>query len=159
MLILLVRHGHAGSKQAWTGDDRLRPLSERGRTEADALVGVLRPYSPGRIVSSPLIRCVETVEPLATALGLAVETSDALSPDAREPATIVARRVPGIRSDAVVLCTHGEVIEDMQARISKDLATIFGNRPARPKASVWLLGREQEHFVAATYIPPPGVRA
>ena len=97
MRILLVRHGHAGSKHSWVGEDGLRPLSQRGRAEAEALVELLEPHAPGRIVSSPLIRCLQTVRPLAEALGLTVEQSDALRPGAGTAATTLARGVESVR--------------------------------------------------------------
>ena len=34
--ILLVRHGKAGSRSQWDGDDDERPLSSSGREQADA---------------------------------------------------------------------------------------------------------------------------
>jgi hypothetical protein len=34
MSVLLIRHGHAGTRQEWDGEDHLRPLSARGKREA-----------------------------------------------------------------------------------------------------------------------------
>jgi broad specificity phosphatase PhoE len=61
----LVRHAPAGDKRAWTGPDLMRPLSGAGHREAHGLLVQLRPCPIARIVSSPTVRCVETVEPLA----------------------------------------------------------------------------------------------
>jgi phosphohistidine phosphatase SixA len=74
----LVRHAHAGDKRAWTGPDRLRPLSGSGRREAHGLLVQLRPYPVVRILSSPAVRCVQTVEPLAQRRGLPVERAEVL---------------------------------------------------------------------------------
>ncbi len=74
MALLLVRHANAGRRSAYKGDDRLRPLSPRGRARASELVPLLAPYRPQRILSSPYVRCCETVQPLAEALGLPVES-------------------------------------------------------------------------------------
>ena len=52
----MVRHAHAGAKDRWSGDDRLRPLTDRGRREALALVRTLTAYEPVRVLSSPLVR-------------------------------------------------------------------------------------------------------
>jgi len=76
---VLVRHASAGDRHGWAGDDRLRPLDARGRRQAAQLVELLRPLDMRRVVSSPYVRCVETVEPLAAALGLPVERDDLLA--------------------------------------------------------------------------------
>ena len=78
MSVLLLRHARAGERDEWTGDDTLRPLDERGRLQALALRD-LSQRAIGRIVSSPYRRCVETVEPLAEALGIPVELDDRLA--------------------------------------------------------------------------------
>ena len=72
MSLLLVRHAVAVSKHDWPSDDRLRPLNDKGFAQARALVDVLAGHRIEVIVSSPAVRCVQTVEPLAAALGLEV---------------------------------------------------------------------------------------
>ena len=78
-MILLVRHASASDRDAWEEDDRLRPLDERGRRQAAELVGLLAAYQLERVLSSPALRCVETIEPLALARGLTIEARDELS--------------------------------------------------------------------------------
>jgi broad specificity phosphatase PhoE len=85
----LVRHAHAGDKRAWTGPDRLRPLSAPGRREAHGVLVQLRDYPITRILSRPAVRCLQTVEPLARRRGLPVEAAEVLGVDA-DPATLVA---------------------------------------------------------------------
>jgi len=63
--VLLVRHGTAGERSKWTGDDRLRPLDERGRIQAEGLVRILSRFEVREIFSADFVRCVETVQPLA----------------------------------------------------------------------------------------------
>jgi broad specificity phosphatase PhoE len=74
----LVRHAHAGDKQAWQGPDSLRPLSVSGRQEAHGLLTQLRDYPIRRILSGPAVRCLQTVLPLAERRDLRVENADAL---------------------------------------------------------------------------------
>jgi phosphohistidine phosphatase SixA len=120
MSAVLLRHAKAGDRQAWAGDDRLRPLDERGRRQAEALVELLRPLGIRRIVSSPYVRCVQTVEPLAAALGLAVELDERLAEGAR------AASAPLLAEDGVVACTHGDVIEELLGRpLKKGAAAIL----------------------------------
>ena len=78
-MILLVRHASAGDRYEWEGDDNLRPLDERGRRQADELVELLVEYEVTRLLSSPSLRCIQTVEPFAQARGLDIEIRDELS--------------------------------------------------------------------------------
>src|SRR5438874_1809614 len=74
-LRLLLRHADAGDRQAWTGPDGRRVLSDLGRVQAQQLVARLGGLPIRRVLSSPAARCLQTVGPLARALGLKVETS------------------------------------------------------------------------------------
>jgi len=101
----VIRHGRAGDSSEWEGDDRLRPLDKRGRRQAEALVESLAQFPIARILSSPYDRCVQTVEPLAAARGLPIETREELGEDrqAREGAAL-ARSLVG---EDVAICVHG----------------------------------------------------
>ena len=108
MIVYLVRHARAGKRGEWDGEDRLRPLDERGRRQADALVGQLADRDFSRIVSSPYLRCVESVVPLAQARELELERSDALSESAGvEPALALFAAA----DTPLVACVHGDLVE------------------------------------------------
>ncbi len=149
----MVRHAHAGAKERWRGDDRLRPLSDRGRREARALVDLLVPYEPAQIVSSPLARCLQTVAPLATLLGLTVEESVTLGPQADREASRLVRSLASA-AHTVVVCTHGETIEALQRRLVRPGKLAFGPGGAHEKGSVWLLQAKRGRFTSATYLQP-----
>ncbi len=106
MPLLFVRHAHAGRRSAYKGDDRTRPLSKRGAAQARGLVPLLSEHRPQRVLSSPYVRCCETVQPTAEALGLAVESIEELA-EGHGPDTIqLMRRMAG---ESAVMCTHGDV--------------------------------------------------
>jgi broad specificity phosphatase PhoE len=107
---VLLRHASAGDKRHWSGDDSLRPLDARGRDQATDLVELLRPVGIRRVVTSPYVRCVETVEPLAAALGLPLEHDDRLGEGMEAAAAEL------LREDGVVVCTHGDVIDALIGR-------------------------------------------
>ncbi len=69
MTLLLIRHASAGDRDDWVGDDRLRPLDGRGRNQASRLPELLRDYEIARVLSSPAVRCVQTVEPFPALAG------------------------------------------------------------------------------------------
>jgi 8-oxo-(d)GTP phosphatase len=110
MIVYLVRHARAGHRPSWEGDDRLRPLDERGRRQAEALVGQLAGRDLVRIVSSPAVRCVDTVIPLAEARGLAVELADALFEGAGSRAAL---ELLGGGGEPAVACVHGDLVEEL----------------------------------------------
>lgn len=153
MELLLVRHAHAGSKERWRGDDRLRPLSDRGRAAARSLVDLLARYEPAQVVSSPHVRCVQTVEPVAAQLGLSVERTEALGPNADRAAARLLVSLASARHP-VVVCTHGETIEALQRRLARPGKLAFGPGGAHEKGSVWLLHADRGRFTSATYLPP-----
>ena len=76
---VVVRHGSAGERSAWQGDDHDRPLDEAGERQAAAMVEVLAAYGVRRVLSSDVLRCLDTVEPYAASHGRSVETEPLLS--------------------------------------------------------------------------------
>ena len=104
MPLLVIRHARAGDRDDWRGDDRERPLDKRGRRQVDALVEELEGYPISRILSSPYDRCVQTVEPLATRRGLAIEQRDELGEGGQYNGAILVRSLIG---QPVAVCVHG----------------------------------------------------
>ena len=157
MRVLLVRHGHAGRKDQWDGDDRLRPLDARGLRQAKHLVEVLVPLRPDRIVSSPHLRCLQTMEPLSEKTGLVVDEDSALTPNAGQAAVDLVRSLTsaGSRSsDAVVLCTHGEVMGEVLSVLAAEDGVRLSRRPPGLKGCVWVLSFRKGRASTARYIVP-----
>ena len=106
-VFVLVRHASAGSRREWVGDDRLRPLDKRGGKRARRLVEELAGREIDRIVSSPYVRCVETVRPLAGARGLELEERTEIAEGASRAETFGL--LGELDGTAFLLCTHGDV--------------------------------------------------
>jgi phosphohistidine phosphatase SixA len=109
--VFLVRHASAGKRSKWQGDDRLRPLDDRGLLQAQKLVEQLRDASFERILSSPYVRCVQTVEPLAETRGLPVAAEEALAEGGGLEAAL--RLFRAARPGGVVACVHGDLFEEL----------------------------------------------
>ena len=118
MTSVLLRHASAGDRDRWPVADELRPLDARGRLQAIALVELLLPLGVSRVVSSPYVRCLETVEPLAAALEVPVEPDDRLA----EGAGLAAAEL--VRETGVVCCTHGDIVEAVLGRGLKKGAAV-----------------------------------
>ena len=150
-MVYLVRHAHAGSKANWDGPDLERPLSASGRAQADGLVAQLGGYPIGRVLSSPALRCRQTVEPLARRRRLAVEPTDLLGVDASVDGVLTLLGDPAL--GRAVLCTHGELIGQVFERLQA--AGLDLPQPLRwPKGSTWVLGRSSGQVADASYLEP-----
>ncbi|HEV2311415.1 MAG TPA: phosphoglycerate mutase family protein [Acidimicrobiia bacterium] len=150
--VFLVRHAKAGSRSRWDGADRDRPLSKAGRQQANGLAKLLFDPRITRIVTSPYLRCHQTVAPLGRRLDVPVETSDLLS-----EGTMLrdALRVVEKMSDRpTVLCTHGDVVGELLDHLER--AGVLGVEARLEKGSTWVLGTEAGEVVSARYLPPPG---
>ena len=150
-MLYLVRHAKAGSRSEWTGNDRLRPLSKKGRAQAVLLADRLEPLARGELVSSPSLRCIDTLQPLAERTGRAVRGDERLGEDRGfEGALALLDEL----ADGSVLCSHGDVIPATIAALQRRGCRIV-TVPDWRKASVWVLTRSGAAFVAADVWPPP----
>jgi 8-oxo-dGTP diphosphatase len=152
--ILLVRHAKAGRRDEVDGDDDERPLEKAGRTQAQALTPNLLAFGASEIHSAPPLRCVQTVEPLAQALGVDIAREPLLSESgyAAAPDAALARVRELVSADPVrVVCSQGKTIPPLLAR----WAEIDGLAlpPARNrKGSVWVLSVADGRLVAADHL-------
>jgi 8-oxo-(d)GTP phosphatase len=150
--VYLVRHAKAGERATWTRPDEERPLTTRGVRQAGRLVGRFDGLDVARIVSSPYVRCIQTVEPLARSRGLEVERVDELAEGAD-----LARAVGFVGSlDArpTVACGHGGEIEAILGAFERRGADLEGARTLA-KGSVWVLDRRGGAVVSARSLPAP----
>ncbi|KQR96945.1 MAG: NUDIX hydrolase [Microbacterium ginsengisoli] len=127
--VIALRHAKAVARESWKGEDADRPLTDRGARQAEALVGPLRSFGVRRIVSSPAVRCLATVAPLAAALERDVRTTPLISQDLWEEGRSDARTVIGKRVRSrkpAVLCSHGPVLPDILAELALATGTLRG---------------------------------
>jgi 8-oxo-dGTP diphosphatase len=152
--VLIVRHGTAGRKSRFSGDDTKRPLDKRGRAQAEALVPQLLAFGASDVYAADRLRCHQTVEPLAEELGVTVHNEPNLTEEAYAKNPKRGRqRVVRIaeREGTPVICTHGKVIPDLIAWwCERD-----GVRPDKSrnhKGSTWVLSLAAGRLVAADHI-------
>jgi phosphohistidine phosphatase SixA len=150
--VFLVRHAKAGSRSRWDGPDEQRPLSKVGHRQAEGIAGLLAGCGVTRIVSSPFVRCGQTVEPLARRLGLPIEPSPSLAEGT--PLTEALRLVEKVTDEPTVLCTHGDVIEELLDHLRR-VGGLTGE-PQLEKGSTWVLESDAGDLTASAYLPPPG---
>ena len=143
--LVLVRHGHAGSRSDWDGPDDLRPLDSRGGAEARRLAEVLPLFGPQAVFTAPPIRCRQTEEPLAEHLGVTLQSVPELGEDgfADDPeaglATVVRLLEPPAAPGVTVVCSQGGAIPSVLMALGVQWEGSRGYPPAA-KGSVWVLG-------------------
>jgi broad specificity phosphatase PhoE len=159
--LYVVRHAHAGRRSNWTGDDRTRPLSDRGELQAKSILATIdggrsRGSAP-RTLASPALRCVQTVQPLASQLGGEVVEDVRLFEGAdRDDISSLLSDVAGTSEgdEDTVVCSHGDVIP-----IMLELLVDAGMAPERnlvwQKASMWVIDRSDGRWGTGRYLPPP----
>ncbi len=156
MRIVVVRHGHAEPKQRWTGLDANRPLVAGGRRQADRLGRLIGAEPPSRVISSPALRCVQTVKPVADNAGVTVLLSDQLSTGAglaaAELCEVLVASEPN--DSIVVLCTHREVLVELLPWLSKQFSRHLGHRPPGAKGAAWILGFRGTSLATVEYRAP-----
>lgn len=127
--IIALRHGKATPADTWGGPDDSRPLTKHGVTQATSIVPSLQAWSPRKIVTSPAVRCVATVAPLAAATGVKPKREPRISQDAFEDGTADVRTVVGKRvrfRKTSVLCSHGPVLPEILREIALATGTTMG---------------------------------
>jgi 8-oxo-dGTP diphosphatase len=149
-MLLVVRHAAAGDKRSWAGSDLLRPLTPAGRRQAAGLVERLEDFPIEQILSSPAVRCLETVEPLAHDRYLPVDPLLALGVDFN-PAEILGL-IGDRRRRGTVLCSHGEMITWLLAHLTTN-GLVTDAPLAAAKGSTWLL-EPIKGWIHARYLPP-----
>jgi broad specificity phosphatase PhoE len=137
--LLLVRHAWAGHARDWDGDDRLRPLDEKGRRQAAGLPGLLARFDTARIASGSYLRCIQTLEPLSEERRLPIEQRSGLDEGSSREVSLAVLREFG---NEAVLCTQGDVLENL-----------FGE--AGQKGSTRVVELREGEPVMLEYLPPP----
>jgi 8-oxo-(d)GTP phosphatase len=155
--LLIVRHGTAGSKRRYRGDDRNRPLDKHGRAQAELLVGQLLAFGPTSVYAADRLRCVQTVEPVADELEVEIGLEPTLTEEAywhnRDKAR---RRVLEIAAadGRPVICTQGRVIPDLiQWWCERD--GVKPDKSRNGKGSTWVLSMYGGKLIAADHIVSP----
>jgi 8-oxo-dGTP diphosphatase len=115
--VLLIRHGKAESRKRWTGSEALRPLTPVGAGASFALSRELACFDARRLVTSPWLRCAQTLTPFAVSCRSELHEVEELSEDgAQKNPELTKERVHEVLRDAaqdpttpVAICTHRPV--------------------------------------------------
>lgn len=147
--LLLLRHAKAGKRSDFCGDDRDRPLDRIGRRQAREAVPVLSAFAPQRVLTPELVRCQQTVQPLADRRGLRVLSAPTLSDEAYNDdpdAGLATVRELLVLPGTTLICSQGEAIPALLEQLEVPGVPY----PAR-KGSLWALSTNDRGVIAADY--------
>jgi 8-oxo-(d)GTP phosphatase len=152
----VVRHAKAGDRDGWTEPDELRGLSKSGYRQAERLVEVFAGLPLDRLFSSPFVRCVQTLDPLAEDRGLDIKLARELEEGAdveAAEALILAAAADG----PAALSTHGDVMTELIERLLARGVSLRGSDGfGFQKGSVWVVEILDGAAESVAYLPPPG---
>lgn len=150
--LYLVRHADAGHRSGGLELDRDRHLSPRGERQAAGLADQLGAEPITRLLSSPYVRCRQTLQPLGHRLGVEVQVEDHLAEATR--VDDVLRLTDGLAGTNAVLCSHGDVIPDLLDALVRG-GTRLKDDLRWQKASTWVLTWEGDRITKGRYLKPP----
>ncbi len=152
--LLLVRHARAGDRKSWGGSDAARPLDAQGLAQAAQVAKLAACFGVTSVMAADVVRCEQTVAPLAAALGVAVEPAHEVSETAhaRRPKRAVEfLKALAARGGGVAVCSQGGVIPDVLEQLGQ--RALPDAQPLRSKkGSIWVLSFDGEKLVDAHYV-------
>jgi phosphohistidine phosphatase SixA/8-oxo-dGTP pyrophosphatase MutT (NUDIX family) len=104
--VIILRHAQARTRNGWKSDDLERPLTKPGEAQSKKLAPLLRAYGVRGILTSPAVRCAQTVDAYARSVKALMEVDDRLTEETkpraveRSIATVLDRKGP------IVVCSH-----------------------------------------------------
>ena len=154
--IHLIRHGHAGHRSDFDGPDQQRPLTKRGRRDAEALARDLADEGIDLVWSSTFTRCRQTVAPVATAARVEVLDHDAFTEGGNGDTALDALLVAVANGHTVAACSHGDVIPRIVEVAVQRGARLHG--PSSPsKGARYRIEVADGRVATLTHVPAPDV--
>ena len=173
-VVHVIRHAVALDRRSWPADDWERPLSSRGRAQAAALAERYVSRRPDQLISSPALRCRQTLEPTAEACSSRLG-SVAFLEEGTPPALAQARLMaaldeigggqrarppdgaaegPAAPGPLLLACTHGDVLAGM-IELWLDAGVHFDGPMRSPKAVTFELEVTGGTVRLARFVTPP----
>ena len=124
-----------------------------GRKQSRALVKQLGGIDFKRLISSPYLRCLQTLQPLADARGMAIEIHDELAEDGR-PEDVEKSAIDAAMAGSVIACVHGNGMTRLVRSLAERGVPLGSDPSNHAKSSIWVLRIRDSKIVSARYEPP-----
>jgi exopolyphosphatase/guanosine-5'-triphosphate,3'-diphosphate pyrophosphatase len=151
MKLVLVRHARAAKRTQWSGPPWMRPLVATGDEQARTLAKRLAADGPARLLSSPALRCRQTLAPLAMATSLPIEIDERLAEGADDAKAF--ELLGTLRDRPTVVCTHGDLVGALLERL-RAKGLVIEEESRCEKGSAWVLEGPGAWPARATYESP-----
>lgn len=131
--VIVLRHAKAMPRTDWhqgkVVDDGNRPLLPEGKKQAREIITLLRAFGPNRVISSPWVRCFNTVQPYAKKFNLPIIERSQLSELGNKKGPKRTRNVINDvieEGKAAIVCSHRPALPSILSTLAdlanKDLA-------------------------------------
>ncbi|BAV88939.1 MutT1 [Rothia aeria] len=124
--IIIARHTKAKPRANWSAAEDERPLAGTGKRQALALARLLPAWEPSRVLSSPWLRCVQTVAPYVNEYSLTVKEKKSLSEaGAERHPKRTAKTIASLfeKGTPALVCTHRPVLPVVLDAVAEHLLT------------------------------------
>jgi len=154
---ILLRHAKAITRDEWQGDDDDRPLDSLGQQQANRLLAIYQVYNLEQIHTSDAVRCYDTVNPIAKALGIKLEVTGKLSESTykkdKEKAFDYAKDL--IKVDTrILLCSHNPILPKMLNKLTKK-SDVDADEGKLSPADGWVIHRSRKEIIQIDRIDAP----
>lgn len=154
-VLSVIRHADAGDRERFTGDDSLRPLSKKGRKQAGALAKRLG-ESTLDVITSPYLRCVETMSPTSSRIRRAMMLASWLvEGESAEEALLQLVELTG-EIGGLVACTHQDLMVGM-FDVAIAAGAVPSTEPSFEKAATAEFTIVAGKVVAVSFVTPPAI--
>jgi 8-oxo-dGTP diphosphatase len=151
--ICVIRHAEAGDRERWAGPDEARPLSGIGRRRAEHLVEALAGEPFVQLLSSPFLRCMQTLEPLAEARGLSIDLRDELAEG--QPWEYLEKVILQAEAEGpTAVSVHGDGLRSLMSALFERGIARRADGSLR-KGAIWVLEVRDGAIVSARHMPAP----
>ncbi|MGA1329171.1 MAG: NUDIX hydrolase [Candidatus Nanopelagicales bacterium] len=141
----IVRHAISTTRESFTGSNDLdRPLAEAGFAQLTTISTLLAAYGITDLISSPALRCTQTLANYAAQEELKIAENPLLLEDNLD--FTISEWHGLVRRNGVAICTHRPVIDQL-ADFEPDAAQLLRDLP--PGGVVVLSWNHQDELVAA----------
>ncbi len=123
--LIVLRHAKAVKRSDYKGDkDAQRPLSGKGRSQANALVPLLSAFDVRHLYASDALRCQQTLQRYAKYIDVRIESESSVSEEGHvERPKQAARRINDLLHDPkpLVICSHRPVLPALLQQVGQYL--------------------------------------
>ena len=155
--LIMLRHAKAIAREEWQSEDEDRPLEQLGQQQARRMLSLYQVYGLTQIHTSDAVRCHDTVEQMAKALGIAMKITNKISEYTwkknKEKAIDYAKDLIK-ENEPILLCSHNPVLPRMMEKLTKKIDFDYPSNKLEPGES-WVLHHNKKEVLQIDRLEAP----